>query len=225
MSLANQGQGSLSQMETAMEDMQQASATVSDKLHQISNKTQNISNVTSTIMKVADQTNLLSLNAAIEAEKAGEYGKGFATVAREVRRLADQTAVASLDIERTVEEMNSSVGQGLVAMEGFIAKMNRNISNVQTVSQQLAQIIKSVQVMSPRLSEVNDAMQKQAGNASQTNGSVKSLADGMQFVTVALGETFLAIECLNDAALDLQEQVSHFKVQSGETALLQARPG
>jgi methyl-accepting chemotaxis protein len=213
MALANEGQGSLSQMEHAMADMQQASETVSNKLHQISSKTESIAKVTSTIMKVADQTNLLSLNAAIEAEKAGEYGKGFATVAREVRRLADQTAVASLDIEHTVNEMNSSVGQGLMAMEGFIAKMNRNLSNVQAVSQQLAQIIQSVQVISPRFNEVNEAMQTQSGSALQMNNAVQSLADGMQFVTATLGETFLAIEGLNVAALDLQAQVSQFQVQ------------
>ena len=64
----------------------------------INERAANITSVVTTITKVADQTNLLSLNAAIEAERAGEYGQGFAVVAREIRRLADQTAVATLDI-------------------------------------------------------------------------------------------------------------------------------
>ena len=73
----------------------------------------------STIAKVAAQTNLLSLNAAIEAEKAGEHGLGFAVVAREIRRLADQTAEATLDIEHIVKEMTSAVSAGVVGIDNF----------------------------------------------------------------------------------------------------------
>ena len=72
-----------------------------------------------TITKVADQTNLLSLNAAIEAEKAGEHGRGFAVVATEIRRLADQTAIASYDIEQLVKEMQSAVSAGVMGMDKF----------------------------------------------------------------------------------------------------------
>ena len=77
-----------------MQQLIEATATISSKLSQIDGKATNISAVVTTITKVADQTNLLSLNAAIEAEKAGEYGAGFSVVAREIRRLADQTAIA-----------------------------------------------------------------------------------------------------------------------------------
>ena len=87
-------------METTIKSMEEATQIVSAKLGTINEKANNITSVVTTITKVADQTNLLSLNAAIEAEKANEYGKGFAVVAREIRRLADQTAVATLDIDQ-----------------------------------------------------------------------------------------------------------------------------
>jgi hypothetical protein len=92
---------------------------VNAKLAILNEKAGNINQVVVTIVKVADQTNLLSLNAAIEAEKAGEYGRGFAVVATEVRRLADQTAVATYDIEQMVREIQSAVSAGVMGMDKF----------------------------------------------------------------------------------------------------------
>src|SRR5208282_3868920 len=94
------GQESLGGMDRTMRQLAESTGSISAKLSVISERAANINLVVTTITKVADQTNLLSINAAIEAEKAGEYGLGFLVVAREIRRLADQTAVATLDIER-----------------------------------------------------------------------------------------------------------------------------
>ena len=102
----------LARMRGAMQQMEHASTIISGKLEIINHKAESITSVVTTITKVADQTNLLSLNASIEAEKAGEYGRGFTVVAREIRRLADQTAVATLDIEHMVQEMQSAVASG-----------------------------------------------------------------------------------------------------------------
>ena len=82
---------------------------------------------------MADQTNLLSLNAAIEAEKAGEYGRGFVVVATEIRRLADQTAVATYDIEQMVREIQSSVSAGVMGMDKFSEEVRRGMADMQQV--------------------------------------------------------------------------------------------
>ncbi|MCL6469934.1 MAG: methyl-accepting chemotaxis protein, partial [Ralstonia sp.] len=107
--LAGASQSGLNRMEDTMRGVMEAAGSVNAKLAILNEKATNINQVVSTITKVADQTNLLSLNAAIEAEKAGEYGRGFAVVATEIRRLADQTAVATYDIEQTVKEIQSAV--------------------------------------------------------------------------------------------------------------------
>ena len=98
-------------MATEMKQLVESTAVVSAKLGMIREKADSINAVVTTITKVADQTNLLSINAAIEAEKAGEYGRGFLVVAREIRRLADQTAVATLDIETMVRQMQDAVSR------------------------------------------------------------------------------------------------------------------
>src|SRR4030065_492004 len=103
---------------TTMKHIVEAAGSISSKFEVLNEKANNINTVVTTITKVADQTNLLSLNAAIEAEKAGEYGFGFSVVAKEIRRLADQTAVATLDIEQMVKEMRSAVSAGGMSVGG-----------------------------------------------------------------------------------------------------------
>ena len=105
---AEEGQEGLKGIDATMVKMEEATGSIVTKLKILNDKAGNIAGVVNTINKVADQTNLLSLNAAIEAEKAGEYGSGFAVVASEIRRLADQTAVATYDIAHMVKEVQVS---------------------------------------------------------------------------------------------------------------------
>lgn len=208
---ASSGQVDLARMQEAMQRMETASTSVSGRLTTINEKADNITNVVTTITKVADQTNLLSLNAAIEAEKAGEYGRGFTVVALEIRRLADQTAVATLDIEQMVKEMQTAVSAGVVEMEKFIAEVRNSTNDVEKISVQLTKIIEQVQTLSPRFEDVHDAIGFQAENAYQLSANMTHLGDEMQQTTTSLKESFAAIEQLNEAARDLQAQVSRFK--------------
>ena len=213
---ASKGQTDLARMEDAMHQMEAASRTISGRLEAINEKAENITNVVTTITKVADQTNLLSLNAAIEAEKAGEYGRGFNVVAREIRRLADQTAVASFDIAQMVESMQTAVSAGVMEMDKFIAEVKQSVQDVGKISRQLALIIEQVQKLSPSFDDVNVAMGHQSENAGSANDAVARLSDEIRSTAESLRETFEAIEQLNEAARGLQQEVSRFKVSGWE---------
>lgn len=209
---ASSGQVDLAHMHEAMAHMEQASAMISSRLEAINVKAENITTVVTTINKVADQTNLLSLNASIEAEKAGEYGRGFTVVAREIRRLADQTATATFDIEHMVKEMQSAVSAGVMEMDKFIAEVRHSTEDVERISTQLTRIIEQVQSLSPRFEETTAVTNDQAEHAHNIERNMLQLSQEMQQTSQSLRESFLAIEQLNEAARNLQAEVSRFKV-------------
>ncbi|MES2178668.1 MAG: methyl-accepting chemotaxis protein [Gemmatimonadota bacterium] len=208
--LALSGQGSLQRMETSMHQIGEASNLINSRLALLSEKAANIGMVVTTINKVADQTNLLSLNAAIEAEKAGEHGRGFAVVAREIRRLADQTAVATFDIEQLVKEMQSAVSAGVMGMDKFSEEVRRGGEAVGQVTTQLSEIIDQVQTLTPSFDAVNEGVQSQSISAQQISDALAQLSVAAQQTADSLRQSNMAIEQLNDAARGLQSGVSRF---------------
>lgn len=210
--IAGTGQENLHRMKTVMQQMEHASKSISGRLEIINEKAENITTVVTTITKVADQTNLLSLNAAIEAEKAGEYGHGFTVVAREIRRLADQTAMATLDIDQMVREMQAAVVSGVMEMDKFIAQVHHHTEDVGKTSAQLSQIIVQVQTLTPSFDLVNQSMKHQAENAEKIREAMMHLSEEMQEMKEALHENYSAISQLNEAARDLQDEVAHFTI-------------
>lgn len=205
-------QKELIQMEKTMRILAEATNTISSKLGTISDKANNINSIVTTITKVADQTNLLSLNAAIEAEKAGEYGTGFAVVAREIRRLADQTAVATLDIENTVKEMQSSVSTGVMEMDKFTKDVERGVEDVRNIGTNLESIIGQVQTLTPRFQQVSTSMEGQSEGANQISEGMVQLSEASSQTTQSLREINNAIADLNETAHGLRQRVSGFNV-------------
>ena len=163
-----------------MRQLADSTGSIGSKLSVISERAANINLVVTTITKVADQTNLLSINAAIEAEKAGEYGLGFLVVAREIRRLADQTAVATLDIERMVKEMQYSVSAGVMEMDKFSDQVRQGVGEVGQIGDQLGQIIAAVQGLTERFDQVTEGMRVQSQGAEQIREAIVRLSEGAE---------------------------------------------
>ena len=210
--LAGDGQTGLARMEETMRRVVDAAGSINAKLGVLNEKAGNINQMVITITKVADQTNLLSLNAAIEAEKAGEYGRGFAVVASEIRRLADQTAVATYDIEQMVKEIHSAVSAGVMGMDKFSEEVRRGMAELHQVSGQLTQIIHQVQALAPRFDAVNEGMQAQATGAEQISEALTQLGQTARQTVESQAQSSRAIEDLNQVSSGLRNGVSRFKL-------------
>ncbi len=212
--LAGSGQTGLTQMEETMHRVMEATGSINAKLAVLNEKAGNITQVVTTITRVADQTNLLSLNAAIEAEKAGEYGRGFAVVATEIRRLADQTAAATVDIEQLVKEIQSAVTAGVMGMDKFSEEVRRGVFDVEKVAGQLEQIIQHVQSITPRIGSVSEGMQAQSTGAQQISEALSQLGEAARQTAESLQQSNETVQRLDDASRGLRTSVERFKVRA-----------
>jgi methyl-accepting chemotaxis protein WspA len=210
---ATDQQQDLLRMGTTMQQLAGATDLISAKLGTISEKAHNITTIVGTITRVADQTNLLSLNAAIEAEKAGEYGLGFSVVAKEIRRLADQTAIATVDIEQMIKEMQSAVSTGVMEMDKFAREVRQGVTEVGNITEQVGLVIVQVQQLTPRFDAVNQGMEMQFQGAQQISEAMTQLSNTSNQTADSLQEINRVIEHLNQAEQSLRREVMQFKIE------------
>jgi methyl-accepting chemotaxis protein PixJ len=183
------------------------------KVKRLGEASQKISKVVNLISGFAAQTNLLALNAAIEAARAGEEGRGFAVVAEEVRSLAQQSAVATAEIEQLVEEIQSQTNQVVTAMEAgteqvvagtqLVGETRSKLSEITAVSSQIGRLVQEISQAT--------AVQTAAYNqVSHTMEQVAAIADDSSKQSETVAESFTQ---LLQVAQNLQVSVSEFKVK------------
>lgn len=209
--LASLGAKDLAKMEQTMRQMVQGTENITAKLAVLNEKTSSITSVITTITKVADQTNLLSLNAAIEAEKAGEHGKSFSVIAKEIRRLADQTANATLDIEKMISEMINAVTEGVIGVDKFTEEIRSGVNQVSQVSEKLSTIIEQVGKQALGFENVNQKMQGLSEGALQINNSMELLSETAGKTSLAIHQFSQAIEMLTNLADKMRNLVAKTK--------------
>ncbi len=212
--LADGARGNLASVDGTIRELADATGSIAAKLAAISERASSINGVVTTIAKVADQTNLLSVNAAIEAEKAGEQGRGFLVVAREIRRLADQTAAATGDIESIVREMQSAVGAGVMEMDRFSDKVRRGVDEVVTSSQQMNDIIAQVEANAERFRTVTSGMASQSQGAATISESMVSLVSAAKRAVESAEEFGRTAAELERTSRALRASVGEFRLES-----------
>ncbi|MBP7865243.1 MAG: methyl-accepting chemotaxis protein [Acidobacteria bacterium] len=210
--LADEGGKRLEAMEARMRELSEGALTISSRLTAIRTKTSKIGKILTAITRVADQTNMLSLNAAIEAEKAGDAGLGFGVVAREIRLLADQTAESAQDIEQMITDMQDAVSAGVSGMDNFAAMVRSGIEEVERLGAQMERILAQVRDLLPRFVTVDEGMQSQSESARQIRDLVGCLSDATRHTAGSAAGLNQAATSLQSALRDLDDEVARFKL-------------
>ncbi len=211
---AEEGHLGLAEIDVTMEKMEESTGSIVAKLSVLSEKASDIASVIKTINKVADQTNLLSLNAAIEAEKAGEYGAGFAVVATEIRRLADQTAVATYDIEQMVQGVQSAVSAAVMGIDKFAEDVRGSSLEIRRGSEKMEDVITNVDVLIPQVALISEGIEAQSLGARQISDATSQLNEAAQQSAESIGQMGSTIQQLQTAAQGLQEAVTRFRIEA-----------
>ncbi|MHC5011245.1 MAG: methyl-accepting chemotaxis protein, partial [Planctomycetota bacterium] len=215
--MATRGKENLEGMERTVRQLTASTESIRSQLSVIHERAEKINLAVTTITKVADQTNLLSVNAAIEAEKAGDEGRGFLVVAREVRRLADQTAQATDDIDQIVGEMQSSVTSGVMEMDKFSNQVGSAATGITDLSRQIANIVEDVEGLTSRFEDVGEGMQLQSESAARIREMMQRLSDGSQQTTEAVAEFRRASGDLRAAVGGLRTEIARIAESADST--------
>jgi methyl-accepting chemotaxis protein WspA len=205
--LAHSSHIDLNQMEQTIRELVETTGGIASKLGILNEKAGIITNVITTISKVADQTNLLSLNAAIEAEKAGEHGRSFSVIAREIRRLADQTANATFDIEKMINEMVSAVSAGVMGIDKFSEEIRGSVTQATNLNSQLTKIIENIHQQASAFEKVSRELKNQLNYTNQLQSALHLLGDATQQTSTSLPQFMGFVHNLNQVSAEIKEMM------------------
>jgi len=178
----------------------------------LSNESQNIGRVLDVIKSIAEQTNLLALNAAIEAARAGEQGRGFAVVADEVRTLAQRTQKSTQEIEAMIATLQQGVKEAVNAMEIGINQVDDANDKANQAGQALKEIVSSVDSITELNTHIATAAEEQSSVAESINRSIIAISDIAEHSTASAAELSESVVNLTKLANSMRNQVSAFKL-------------
>jgi methyl-accepting chemotaxis protein len=213
---ARQGGEVVQETLATMRGIADSTKAVAGRISELGKSSQQIGKIISVIDDIADQTNLLALNAAIEAARAGEQGRGFAVVADEVRKLAERTTKATKEIADMIESIQVETKHAVRAMEAGNVEVEKGVQKTAASGAALADIIKMSETVGDMISQIATAATEQSATTEEINRSVTRISTTAQESSAGAGETAKACGELSARALELQNIVKQFRVTGDE---------
>jgi len=196
----------------AMQEVSESTSVTADMIGKLGDSSEEIGTIVSVINDIADQTNLLALNAAIEAARAGEQGRGFAVVADEVRKLAERTGTATKEISSMIGAIQSDTGVAVNAMSAGTKKVENGVKLANEAGESLGQIDAGIQNVSDMINQIATATEEQSATTDEININMEAITEVSVSTIYSIKEVVRSSDELSVLAKDLDALVSGFKL-------------
>ncbi|PAW12407.1 methyl-accepting chemotaxis protein [Vibrio sp. V1B] len=202
----------LEQTVGAIRDLAGEIESASQVINTLDSDVSNIASVLDVIRGIAEQTNLLALNAAIEAARAGEQGRGFAVVADEVRSLASRTQKSTGEIQAMIEKLQAGAAQAVEVMQGSKTSSEDTIQSAGLATESLAEILNAIARMNEMNTHIATAAGQQSSVSDEVNSNVQGIADSSTSIVDVVSQAQQSLSMLSEQTQQLDKQVSQFRV-------------
>ncbi|WP_318512867.1 methyl-accepting chemotaxis protein [Photobacterium leiognathi] len=209
---SDHGATQVNQSQQSISSLAQEVDTATTVISELNNHAQSITTILSTIQGIAEQTNLLALNAAIEAARAGEQGRGFAVVADEVRVLSQRTHASTQEIQQMIETLQQTTGQAVGIMEDSRHLSETSVDDASSASASLAQITTAVNNINDMATQIASAAEEQSSVTSEITRNTEGIRDVSNELAIEANEAAQQAAELSQLSNELQQEIRRFKL-------------